>query len=82
MLPNSRYMIYRVLKPETLQRLADAIGAPVLEAARIPDRPGSYYRAWTTTGECYELRKSGPQAMVPVRRSQFDRTEKLAGATA
>jgi hypothetical protein len=78
MLPNSRYMVYRVTKPETLAMLADAVGASLLEAARFPGKAFSVYRVWTTDGLCYELPKSGPQMLVPVRRSSFDR--KVAAA--
>ena len=71
---NSKYMIYRVTSPVTLDAISAALGSPLLEAARMPGKAYSVYRAWTTTGQCYEMLKAGPQAMQPVRRSQFDRT--------
>lgn len=76
--------IYRVTDPGKLTALEAAIGAPLLEACRIPGggRVPSTIRAWTTTGVCYELPYSGPKAMQPTRAEAFDRTAKLAGVTA
>lgn len=67
--------IYRVTDPGRLAEITAAIGAPLLEACRIPGggKVPSTYRAWTREGACYEMPKSGPQAMVAVRQASLDR---------
>lgn len=65
--------VCRVTDPVTLANIGHAIGAVIVEAVRIPGKVRSSYRAWTTEGACYEMAKSGEQAMQPVRREQFDR---------
>lgn len=72
------HTIYRVTDPGRLAELEQAIGASVLEACRISGcgvRP-STFRVWDTAGRCYEMPKSGPDAMVATRAAQFDRVKK------
>lgn len=82
--PIRPFVIYRVTDAGRLAELEAVIGEPLLEACRIPGggvRP-SVFRVWTKTGVCFEMQKSGPKAMQPRRAEAFDRTAKLAGATA
>jgi hypothetical protein len=67
--------IRRITKPETLATLSEVVGAPLLEVAHIPGlgRVFSTYRVWTTAGACYELKKAGPNALIPVRVTALDR---------
>lgn len=82
--PMNPFTVYRVTDAGRLAEIETAVGAPLLEACRIPGRgvKPSTFRAWTKDGACYEMWKSGPQAMQPRRAAGFDRTEKLAGAPA
>lgn len=80
--PIRPFVIYRVTDAGRLGELATAIGAPVLEACRIPGggvKP-STFRVWTPDGACYELPKSGPRAMQASRAAAYDRTALKATA--
>jgi hypothetical protein len=67
--------IRRIVSPVTLAAIAKAIGVPLLEVAHLPGlgRVFSTYRAWTTDGRCYELKKAGPEAFMPRRVTTLDR---------